>query len=511
MPGVTVETTYGWVRGAEAADHSSWRGVPYAAAERFAAPGPARPWSGIRPALAFGPQCPQHLAGPAWSARTAPPGFSEDCLSLNIWAPRGGGGLKPVFVWIHGGAFLIGGSNLYDGAELARRGDIVVVCINYRLGVLGFVNFADALGLDIPSNLGLRDQIAALAWIRDNIAGFGGDPGRVTIGGESAGSLCVSLLMHCRPVWPLFHGAILQSGALNLIHDRQKSIRVARRYAKALGLRPGELNGLRRLELSRLFAAQAKAGSQERSATPAAPWFDGDLLPDSFAAALREPTAPVPLLAGANREEIRLFEVMPRGLLPRRWPELERVLRSQLAPDHAERILAAYPRTRAGRRALATDLTFLMPTWHFAERHARRNPTWFYRFDYAHPLFGAYHALDLMFLWPLRGLLVALLRGGRMAGRRAALADRIMANWAHFVRHGRPETGWPRVAPDAALVRSLDLEDRVLRDMEPARRAAWDGRDVDPGVTAGASPRPAFGSCAAMLSPGAPEDTDAAG
>ena len=200
MTAVIAETTAGPVAGAAAAGVRRWLGVPYAKAARFGAPEPLQPWGELRPALAMAPQCPQLLGGSARRAMTKPPAFSEDCLALNVWAPDGDdGGARPVFVWIHGGAFVGGGCNPYDGAELAKQGDMVVVAINYRLGILGFVNLGEALGLPgIPSNLGLRDQIAALEWVRDNIAAFGGDPDRVTVAGESAGSICVSQLMQCR-------------------------------------------------------------------------------------------------------------------------------------------------------------------------------------------------------------------------------------------------------------------------------------------------------------------------
>src|SRR6516165_6776997 len=137
MLNVRVETPAGWLEGERGSGVVRWLGVPYARAERFRAPQPAAPWPGVRPAHAFAPQCPQHFGGPPKRAKTQSPDFGEDCLALNIWTPEGGEpGLKPVFVWIHGGAFVAGSNNSYDGAELARLGDMVVVGINYRLGVL---------------------------------------------------------------------------------------------------------------------------------------------------------------------------------------------------------------------------------------------------------------------------------------------------------------------------------------------------------------------------------------
>ncbi len=321
MSGTLVHTACGPIEGASADGMRHWFGVPYAQAERFAAPGPLTPWHETRSATTMAPQCPQIYGSNAKRARSAGPDYGEDCLALNIWSPEGAEpGSRPVFFWIHGGAFVAGSCNGYNGAELARVGDMVVVGINYRVGALGFANLGEALGLpDIPSNLGLRDQIAALTWVRDNIAAFGGDPGRVTIAGQSAGSMSVSLLMLCRAAWPLFHGAIMQSGAVSLIQDRETSRRIGRRYVELLGVNQGDFEKLRHMDVQQLFEAQGRIDSEERNGLPAAPWYDGDLLPASLAEAHAHPTAPVPLLAGATREEVRLFELMPGDILPTKW------------------------------------------------------------------------------------------------------------------------------------------------------------------------------------------------
>ncbi|MFJ4452829.1 carboxylesterase/lipase family protein [Pseudomonas sp. NPDC089392] len=479
------KTDSGYLQGARDGEILSWLGVPYAQAERFGPPQPVTPWEGTRPAINFAAQCPQRRGSEAKRAQVESPDYGENCLNLNIWAPVGKSSeLKPVMVWIHGGAFLIGGSNPYNGAELAALGDMLVVTLNYRLGILGFANFAEAFDLpEIPSNLGLRDQIAALEWIRDNIQAFGGDPTRVTVAGESAGSVSVSLLMLSSKAWPLFHGAIMQSGAVNLIQDREKSRGIGRRYAKLLGLETVTIDTLRQVSLEQLLEAQAAINSQELYALPASPWFDGDLLPGSLAEAHAAPTAPVPLLAGANLDEARRFEIFPGNkLVPVRWLDMEKLLRSQLPSDQVERILASYPRTREGQSALASDLNFILPTRHFAERHSAVNPTWFYRFDYRHPLLGACHALELAFLWPVRGIFGFLIRGGPMCGARGALGNSMKANWAHFVRSGCPLPGWPQYTTNTPNVRIFDLRESVISAPEPERYTAWAGRDVMTGL-----------------------------
>jgi para-nitrobenzyl esterase len=486
MPDVIAATRRGRLAGfANAAGTNCWYGVRYAHAARFAAPQDVESWPGERSARSMAPQCPQLFTGSAKRARLSAPDFGEDCLALNIWAPaETRAALRPVLFWIHGGAFLAGGSNAYDGSELARSGDIVVVGVNYRLGVLGFVNFGETLeSSELPSNLGLRDQLAALKWVRENIAAFGGDPERITIAGESAGSLSVSLLMLCREAWPLFRGAILQSGALSLIHDRERSVALARRYVELLGLKRGDVSQMRRLGLQQLFAAQAAVQAELTNNIAAAPWYDGDLLPVDLAAARIAPCAAVPILAGSNQNEIRLFELLPGpGILATRRDDVEALLRAQLPGPVAAQVAQAYPRTTQGGRDLATDLNFGMPTRHFAARHSSQHPTWFYRFDYAHPIAGASHGLDLCFLWPYRGFLAMLARGGPMSGKRRALSERMQGHWIHFVKHGRPEASWPAYDTQRRATLLFDYVDSVVEDPEADRRSAWQGEDVGPGM-----------------------------
>jgi para-nitrobenzyl esterase len=483
MTDLTVQTLSGPVRGFAKDGVRRWYGIPYVRQERLAAPGPVAPWSEVRDATAFGSQCPQMYGNSAKRAMLAPPGFAEDCLDLNIYVPEGGEAVKPVYVWIHGGAFVVGSGNSYDGSAMARAGDVIVVTVNYRVGALGFVNFGEVLGLpDLPSNLGLRDQIAALEWVRDNIRAFGGDPLRVTIGGQSAGSMSVSLLLHAKSSWPLYRGAIMQSGAISLVHSHEKSLAIARRYAELLDLNQGSLERLRTLDLRSLFEAQAKVGAENPGTIPASPWFDGDLLPASLADAQAQAAAPVPLIAGGARDEIRLFELMPGDILPSKWPQLEALLERQLGKEHAARVLAAYPRTTAGRRALATDLAFSMPTRNFAERHMAHSPTWFYRFDYSHPIAGATHGLDLTLTWPMNGFRAAFARGGAFRGRRAALGNRMIGHYAHFVRYLEPAPGWPAYTPAERSVMLFNYADRLEANPDGARLAAWAGGDAGPGI-----------------------------
>ena len=257
-----VTTSRGRLEGRDEGGLVVFRGIPYAAApegmRRFAAPEPVAPWPGVRLAQAFGPSAPQNAAemGPLFRLGLGATG--EDCLSLNIWTPAPDGARRPVMVWIHGGAFVLGAGSqfLYDGAALARRGDVVVVTINYRLGALGFLHLAGRLGAELPAtgNEGLLDQIAALEWVRDEIAAFGGDPGNVTIFGESAGSMSVATLLGTPRAEGLFHRAILQSGAANYVWPREVAADVADVVLDALGV--GGAAALRALPVERLLAVQ---------------------------------------------------------------------------------------------------------------------------------------------------------------------------------------------------------------------------------------------------------------
>ncbi|MDG2003468.1 MAG: carboxylesterase family protein [Novosphingobium sp.] len=303
-------------------------------------------------------------------------------------------------------------------------------------------------------------------------------------GFESAGSMSVSLLMLAERARGLFHGAIMQSGAVSLIHDRERSIADARRFAELLELDQGGHDKLKTMDILRLFETQAAIGDELTNAIPAAPWFDGDLLPASIEEAHAHEVAIVPLLAGSTRDENRLFELMPGDILPTKRKDTQALLRSQFAPDQAEQILACYPETRKGQTALGSDLTFKIPTRNFAERHAAIAPTWFYRFDYSHPLAGAVHGLDLTVFWPFTGLKMALARGGPNGGKRKALAERMRAHAAHFVRHGDPGDDWPAYEAEQQMVRLYALEDSIVSNPDAERYAAWAGKDIEPGKDA---------------------------
>ena len=477
-----VKTRAGVVRGRRRGDLLTWRGIPYAAPPvgplRLRAPQPVAPWSGVRKATRWGAQAPQRAIGPA---RLQPP-TSEDCLTLNVVAPAlPSREPRPVTVFVHGGAYTLGSSRLglYRGDALARRGDLVYVSLNYRLGALGYVDFTAYATPQRPvdGNLGLRDQVAALEWVRDNIAAFGGDPERVTIFGESAGGNAVTTLMATPSAAGLFSAAIAQSPAPSNIVSSQDAAVAAGRVVEVLG-------GPERLfhapasvlveaaEQVLLDAVESSPGTRA-----VAPVVDGKVLPehplDVFEAGRAHP---VPLVIGTNDREGALF---PRVLdILATTPERIEGMFARADPAARDRVVAAYPGYPSVDAAidLGGDSVFWWPSVLVAEGHAAVAPTWFYRYDYAPPLlratgFGATHGTELpvVFGYGL-GTLGAL--GGSRALR--AVSDRVQAQWLSVARYGAPLPSWPRYG-DARTTLIFDKRDRVEDDPRRERRLAWQG------------------------------------
>ena len=477
-----MTTRGGVVRGRRRGDLLTWRGVPYAAPPvgplRLRAPQPVVPWPGVRDAGRYGAQAPQRAVGsPRLQPRT-----DEDCLTLNVvapalpsWVPR------PVMVFLHGGGYTLGSSRLglYSGAALARRGDLVHVSLNYRLGALGYLDFTDWATPERPveSNLGLRDQIAALEWVRDNIAAFGGDPERVTVFGESAGGNAVTTLLATPSARGLFAAAIAQSPAPSMVVRRDEAAATAARVVEVLG-GPERLFDARAAalvdaaETVLIDAVETSPGSRA-----AAPVVDGDLLPehplDVFEAGRAHP---VPLVIGTNDREGALF--------PRVWdilattPDRIEGMFARVDPSARDRVVAAYPGYPSvdAMIDLGGDSSFWWPSVLVAEGHARTAPTWCYRYDYAPRLlralrFGATHGTELpvVFGYGL-GVLGAL--GGRRALR--AVSDRVQAHWLSVARTGAPLPSWPPYGPTRTTL-IIAERDRVEDDPRQERRLAWQG------------------------------------
>ncbi|MEJ2870087.1 carboxylesterase/lipase family protein [Actinomycetospora sp. OC33-EN08] len=494
---VEVVTTAGAVRGRARDGLLSWRGLPYAAApvgpRRWRAPAPVEPWSGVRDATAFGPVPPQERTGEFLGAGKHTP-MDEDCLTLNVLAPAApSAGPRPVMVWFYGGAFVVGAASAttYRGAGLVRTGDVVYVSVNYRLGALGYLDFS-ALSTDerpIEANLGLRDQIAALEWVRDNIAAFGGDPDDVTVFGESAGAISVTTLMTVPSARGLFHRAIAQSSAPGVAYSPERAGAWGARYVRELEVvlgRGGDPVDLLDAASTEQLLHAARRFRHVADETPGvlltAPVVDGDLLPeaplDAFAAGRSHP---VPLVIGTNDTEGRLFELP--GL------RMDLMLSDQRAdavfaatqPDLREQVLAAY-RGTPHRRDLGGDYLFWYPSVQVMEAHsAAGNAVYAYRYDLASPLLRllglrATHGAELYAVFGLveaTAVRVMTMLGGRRALR--VVSRSLQRDWTTFARTGAPASHWPRYSAEDRLTRIVDAHDRIESDPRRGRRLAWAG------------------------------------
>lgn len=470
----------GTVQGVVEGEVAIFRGIPYAAppvgALRWRPPAAVSAWSGVRSAQSFGPGCPQ----PAVPAPVGVEGpTSEDCLTLNIWAPAGAAKPRPVMLWIHGGSFIVGSGSqpLYEGSALARR-DVIVVTLNYRLGALGFLahpalsreQAGGALG-----NYGLLDQIAALQWVQRNIAAFGGDPGNVTIFGESAGGVAVQALMTSPLATGLFSKAISQSGGGTAVfltaRDGQGSAeKLGEAWAASAGITDASAAALRNLTLEQVMAQRFVSF----------PNIDGRALLRSPGDAFRRgEQAKVPFIVGANSFEASLAifsEQLARLTLGARYEEL--------LEAYAERS----PSVDAAAASLRGELFFVQPARFLARSQAKRGaPAYLYYFDQVASsdrgkLPGAPHGGELPYIFDTpSGLLV------QWDDQDRALADVVAQYWTRFATTGDPNGDgaprWTAVSDASALPLHLGatvqmsqhdaLDDRVEEAAVAAAIALW--------------------------------------
>ena len=459
-----VRTKMGLVRGQVAADYRLFQGIPYAAPPlgplRWQPPQPAAPWKDLRDGSKPGPQCMQEGRG----AKVT----SEDCLTLNVWTPSvGGGGKRPVMVWIHGGGFVNGSGDIYKARWLAAQGHIVVVTLNYRLGALGFLAHPSLGAGNDVGNYGLADQQAALRWVRGNIASFGGDPAKVTIAGESAGGMSVCDHLVAPGSAGLFRAAIIQSGPCSAQADIAGAEHTSLDYAASVGC--GD---------PATAAACLRALPAAKLARP--PWYvwlgDSDALSgpvtgtatlplDPVAAAATGHAAKVPVLIGTTHDEFTMFAAL-------RYAHLGRVMTAAEYPAQLAEIFGAdsraveahYPPEHFGGdvslayAAAATDGLFSCVADRVADGLHRQAAVYGYEFNDSHApatslmrrapfAVGASHSLDLRYLFNIGG-------AQPLAPEQRALSSAMIRYWSQFVTSGAPKVAglpaWPPLGDDPA-------------------------------------------------------------
>jgi para-nitrobenzyl esterase len=492
----TVETTTGAVQGRVKDGIVDFRGIPYAAPPvgdlRFRPPQPAQPWSGVLDATRFGPMAPQNQGAMEAMFGAPPQAMDEDCLTLNIWTPACDDAKRPVMVWIHGGAFLFGtgATPWYDGRAFARD-DVVLVTINYRLGALGFMH------VDGQGNNGILDQVAALEWVRDNIAAFGGDPGNVTAFGESAGAMSVGTLMGLPAAKGLFVKAIPESGAAHAARTAEDAEKLADEMLVELGIDrgPQAVERLRDLPVDTLLQAQAKVVETAMGAggrgIPFAPVVDGVVLPEPPIDAIgKGQAAGVQVLIGTTREEWKLFTMMDPGIAKLDDAGAARRLTGLIRDaSPAPEVIAHYRTTRPDASvsdlwsAVGTDAIFRIPAVRLAEHQsAGGNDVFMYRFDYATPVFGgvlgACHALEIPFVFESLDAGAEMFVGPLNDDLRT-LARRMHAAWVAFARTGQPAADnlpeWPKYTADRRATMLFDFQPTVVDDPDGADREVWAG------------------------------------
>jgi para-nitrobenzyl esterase len=483
--GPVVDTANGKVRGYVANGVHTFRGLRYGAPtwgeNRFKPAVAPEPWAGVMEGyVAVGgptaPQVPSPLGPPLTDAWRPEAAMSEDCLSVNVFTPGVNDNSKrPVMVWLHGGAWTHGGgsSAISDGTRLAGRNDVVVVTVNHRINIFGYMYLTEALGPDYAdsSNLGVLDVIAALRWVRDNIARFGGDPGNVTLFGWSSGGSEVSQILAMPSAEGLFHKAIVQSGAILKLRTPDTAAAATDRVLSRLGLTRATARRLLTMSMTDLLKGGDSGGAptMDGRSTPRQPWA-----PDA------PPTAAkIPLIIGGTDTELA-YGADATTLEMDEAALLRRVNRG--LGDKAERVLRAYRSTRPN--ATPADLYFLIATglWttkrttQQADRKATQGgaPVYHYRWEWRLP--GPYrsaHGTDLPFVWDNVDKVTSMVGRGPHLQK---MADKVSRRWVAFARTGNPNIAgvpnWPAYTTERRSTLVIDSRDQVVDDPRREERLA---------------------------------------
>lgn len=487
---VVADTHRGKVRGALADGIRVFKGIPYGAStegnNRFKAPKQPKPWSDVRDAIGFGPMAPQlgREKASITASWTYDKEMSEDCLVLNVWTP----GLRdqrkrPVMVWFHGGGFssLSGSRNVFDGTRLCKKGDVVVVTLNHRLNVFGHLYLAKIGGADYAEsgNAGVLDLVAALRWVHENIAEFGGDPANITIFGQSGGGAKVSTLMAMPQARGLFHRAIVQSGSHLEALTPEEGTKNALALLGALNLKEKDLAKIRQMPMDQILSAMSRAKVNFSPVLDGHTLLKGPWLPEGPSV-----SANIPMMIGTTRTETT-------ALIGANDPEtfnldeagLRKKLVAWLPEKDTDRVLAAFRKLMPNATpsdlffAITTDRRVRQQAWTQAERKAAQNagPVWLYEVDWATPVedgkWRSPHSLELAFVFDNVSVSEAMVGTGSDP---QALADQMSAAWLAFAKSGNPNNpaipNWPAFKPADRATMVFDVKSKVVNDFRKDER-----------------------------------------
>jgi para-nitrobenzyl esterase len=501
-----VETASGKVLGSVVEGVLVFKTIPYAAStggtNRFLPPKPVIAWSDVRDCSEFAGKAPQAGIRPPtrpelenFSGAADPSPETEDCLTVNVWTPGCDPAAKrPVMVWFHGGAFAYGNANTprTRGSRLAARNDVVVVTVNQRLNIFGHLDLSAYGGpFRLSGNAGTLDMVASLEWVRDNIAAFGGDPGNVTIFGESGGGAKVSTLLAMPRAKGLFHRAIIQSGATIRLRTKERALALTECVLRHLGATAESIQSVPVADLLAAIEPAQKAIGPSPTPLfdryPFGPVVDGDVLPaQPFDPAASDIMADVPLIIGDMKNETANFLAVVDRVWDRSLTEAEMQQRvAAIAGEHTGRVLELYgqlnPELNPAEQLIAvtTDCNFRIRSLVLAQRRAalQRGPVWMYSFEWETPVLGgklkAPHAMDVPFTFNTLDLTNAT--GGRPDAQ--VLADTMSSVWATFARTGRPDhpsiPSWPVYDTGRRATLVLDKVCRIENDPRGETRRLW--------------------------------------
>jgi para-nitrobenzyl esterase len=499
-----VDTKLGKLRGASANGVHSFKGVHYGASTegsmRFLPPAPPKPWTGVLDALQIGSPSPQDTLGSnstsdirkAMGDLIGPGTMSEDCLVLNVWTPSlRGGSNKPVMVWLHGGGYTSGsaGVPVYDGTNLAAKHDVVMVGVNHRLNVFGYLYLGGIGGETYADsgNAGMLDIVLALEWVRDNIAHFGGDPGNVTIFGESGGGGKVSTLMAMPPAKGLFHKAIVESGSTLRVSSREDADAAARKFLAHINVSADRIEDLQKIPIDQMLAALRT--STGPNAVRLGPLVDGRSLPrNPFDPDAPQITANVPMLIGTNgTESTLLLGIADGSLFSLNEADLRTRLKAylRLADDSKlDSLIGTYRKDRPNATpsdiyfAVTTDRMMRMNAIAQAERKgAQGTPAYMYQFAWETPVLGGKlkspHAVELAFVFDNMDAATGITGTGADL---QPLADKVSGAWAAFAHSGNPShpgiPQWPDYDTTSRATMVFNDECKVVNDPGKDERLA---------------------------------------